>query len=490
MQVRRYNWVTTFVAILMLLGWEAPKVAAGQVTGSSKPANKTAAPQKSSKKDQDTQDADNSAEADKVLYQKAMNDIKHARYDTARLSLETLINTYPDSEYLAKAKLAIADSYYDEGGATGLTQAVATYQDFITFFPFLEEASYAQMQIAMAHYRRMEKSDRDRSEALEAEAAFQTFIQKYPNTELTPKAEQRLREVQEVLADGDFRIASFYYLRRVDKAAAPRLIDLVNRYPLYSEADRANWMLGAIYERNEHNDMAATYYTRLVKEYPLSPLAAEAKTKLAKFGDPVPQPDPTAMARMQQEQRTPRERPNFLLRPTGLLKSGPDVSEAARVGMPTLTPQSDDATDTLTPGTGLTVVASGGASTGSTGGSGTYVQTVTPAGSGTGDPAVPPNAAAGNAASGAGASDPTASASAQAQASAGTQGQTAAAQETGQGASGPTQGQSSQLSGESSSNKKKKKSKKPRQVPAQQPQAQPQSQAQPQNQAEPQSQPQ
>jgi outer membrane protein assembly factor BamD len=485
MRVRKYNWLTVFVAILILVGWEAPNVAAAQVTGSSKPANKTAA-QKPSKKDQDTQDADNSAEADKVLYEKAMNDIKHARYDTARLSLETLINTYPDSEYLAKAKLAIGDSYYEEGGATGLTQAVSVYQDFITFFPFLEEASYAQMQIAMAHYRRMEKSDRDRSEALEAEAAFQTFIQKYPNTELTPKAEQRLREVQEVLADGDFRIASFYYLRRVDKAAAPRLIDLVNRYPLYSAADRANWMLGAIYERNEHNDMAATYYTRLVKQYPLSPLAAEAKTKLAKFGDPVPQPDPTAMARMQQEQRTPRDRPMFLKRPTEILKSGPNVSTAARVGMPTLTPQSDDATDTLTPGAGLTVVASGGASTGSTGGSGTYVQTVTPAGSGVGDPAVPtpPNAAAGNSATAAGASDATAGASSQGS-------QAAATPESGQGASGDAPAQSSQAAntGESSSNKKKKKSKKPGPVQAQ-PQAQPQPQGQPQNQAAPQSQPQ
>ena len=479
---RKHNWLTAFVAILIFVGWEAPKVAA-QVVGSSQPANKTAAPKKGSQKGQDAQNAADSAEADKILYEKAMNDIKHARYDTARLSLETLINTYPDSEYLAKAKLAIGDSYYQEGGMTGLTQAVAVYQDFITFFPFLEEASYAQMQIAMAHYRRMEKSDRDRSEALEAEAAFQTFIQKYPNTELTPKAEQRLREVQEVLADGDFRIASFYYLRRVDKAAAPRLIDLVNRYPLYSAADRANWMLGAIYERNEHNDMAATYYTRLVKQYPLSPLAAEAKTKLAKFGDPVPQPDPTAMARMQQEQRTPRDRPMFLKRPAGLLRTGPDVSTAARVGMPTLTPQSDDATDTLTPGAGLTVVASGGASTGSTGGSGTYVQTVTPAGSGVGDPAVPrpPDAAAGNAATGVGASDGAGGASAAA----------AATPASGQGASGdpPAQSSPSTNAGESSSNKKKKKSKKPSPVQAL-PQAQPQPQVQPQSQAAPQSQPQ
>ena len=29
-----------------------------------------------------------------------------------RLTLQTLINTYPDSEYLAKGKLAIADSFF------------------------------------------------------------------------------------------------------------------------------------------------------------------------------------------------------------------------------------------------------------------------------------------------------------------------------------------------------------------------------------------
>ena len=132
-----------------------------------------------------------------------------ARFDVGRLAFQTLINTYPDSEYLAKAKLAVADSYYKEGGTSGLTQAVAEYQDFITFFPFLDEAAYAQMQVGMAHYRRMEKPDRDRDEALEAEGAFQTFLQKYPSSPLYKDAQQRLREVQEVLADGDFASRSF-----------------------------------------------------------------------------------------------------------------------------------------------------------------------------------------------------------------------------------------------------------------------------------------
>src|SRR5580698_2508989 len=48
---------------------------------------------------------------DKVLYQKAVHEVAHSRFEVGRLTLQTLINTYPDSEYLSKAKLAIADSY-------------------------------------------------------------------------------------------------------------------------------------------------------------------------------------------------------------------------------------------------------------------------------------------------------------------------------------------------------------------------------------------
>jgi outer membrane protein assembly factor BamD len=440
MRTRKYNWMGAVAAVIIFTGCAAKKT-----TTSPKPEN------------------NGSAEADKILYERAVNDLQHSRFDVARLSMQTLINTYPDSEYLAKAKLAIADSYFKEGGTTGLTQAVAQYQDFITFFPFLDEAAYAQMQIGMAHYRRMEKADRDRTEALEAEAAFQTFLQKYPHTELTPKAEQRLREVQEVLAEGDFRIASFYYIRRMDKASAPRLLDLVNRYPLYSEADRANWMLASIYERNEHNDVASAYYARLVKEYPLSPLAAGAKAKLVKFGTPVPQPDPTALARMQREQEIPRDRPMFLKRPGELLKSGPDVRAAARVGTPSLTPQAEDATDTLAPGVGLSVVAAGGASGGNNGGTGAYVQTVTP---GASDPSAGTAGSAANSGPAAGSNDSSASGtSAQDQT-----GQANTSTSAGQSASGnadvPSQASQGTTQGanQGESSSKKKKSKKQAQL--------------------------
>src|SRR5579872_4189129 len=102
-----------------------------------------------------------SKQPDKVLFDRAMDAMKHNRFDVARLSLQTLINTYPDSEFVARAKLAIADSWYAEGGSSSLAEAEIQYKDFETFFPNMPEAAEAQLKIANIHYQEMEKPDRD-----------------------------------------------------------------------------------------------------------------------------------------------------------------------------------------------------------------------------------------------------------------------------------------------------------------------------------------
>src|ERR1700761_7531014 len=85
-----------------------------------------------------------SKQPDKVLFDRAMDAMKHNRFDVARITLQTLINTYPDSEFIARAKLAVADSWYAEGDGTSLTQAEIEYKDFETFFPNMPEAAEAQ----------------------------------------------------------------------------------------------------------------------------------------------------------------------------------------------------------------------------------------------------------------------------------------------------------------------------------------------------------
>ena len=320
--------------------------------------------------------ADNTAEPDKVLYNRALADIKRGRQEVGRLAMQTLINTYPDSEYLAKAKLAIADSYYKEAGTANMTQAIQGYKDFGIFFPFLPEASYAQLQVANAHYQQMAKPDRDRTEAKAAEEEFQTFLEKYPKDPLAPQAEQRLRNVQEIIAEGDYRIGYFYYVKGDQRAAAARLIAVSRRYPLFSKSDRALWMLGDIFEKSEHKEIAGLYYSQIVRNYPLSELVPDAKGKLAAFKVPVPQPDAKAVAWMTAEQNAPRQHDRLIKKPLALVRSGPHAEfiAAAKTGAPNLQPEADNtsATDILSGGNRSQLGGSG------SGGNSAVVEVVTP----------------------------------------------------------------------------------------------------------------
>jgi outer membrane protein assembly factor BamD len=340
---------------------------------------------KEKEKDKSTTSTEQNLQPDKVLYDRAKEDIKHGRHEVGRLNLQTLINTYPDSEYLAKAKLLIADSYFKEAGTANMTQAISGYKDFIVFFPFLPEASYAQLQVAMGHFRQMEKPDRDRTEAKEAESEFQTFLEKYPKDPLADKATQHLREVQEVIAEGDFRVAYYYYMKGDRRAAAARLIGVTSRYPLYSRSDRALWMLGDIFDKAEKKEVAANYYSRIVRNYPLSSLVPDAKTRLVAMKVPVPQADPKAQAWMTAEQNSPRPHTSLAKKPMGIFKSGPtsEMKTAARVGEPNLEPEADSAsaTDVLTGGNQSRIVVGGSGGTARTTGNSTgIVATVTPGG--------------------------------------------------------------------------------------------------------------
>src|SRR5260370_5052367 len=137
-----------------------------------------------------------SKQPDKVLFDRSMDFMKHSKYDQARITLQTLINTYPDSEYIARANLAIRHAWYAEGGTTGLAQAEIEYKDFITFFPNMPEAAEAQLKAANIDYRQMEKADRDLTHAKRAEDEYHQLILQFPYSKLRPHGKHGLRELQ------------------------------------------------------------------------------------------------------------------------------------------------------------------------------------------------------------------------------------------------------------------------------------------------------
>ncbi len=272
-------------------------------------------------------------EPDKILFERGTAEIEKGHYDVGRLTLQTLINTYPDSDYLAKAKLAIADSFYKQGGTSGLVQAKAEYKDFITFFPNDPDAAEAQMKAAMTNYRQMEKPDRDRTQALAAEEEFRFMLAQYPKSQYAPEAQQRLREVQEVLAEGNFEVGRQYFIRRAYRAAISRFQETLQKYPDYSGQDETLYLLGESYERSNNDRLAADSYAKIVEYFPDCDYFKKAKERLTDLNQPIPATDPKAIEIAKQEEAN-RPHKGILGNMWGMFRKSPDVSLARTTPSP------------------------------------------------------------------------------------------------------------------------------------------------------------
>ena len=200
-----------------------------------------------------------SEQPDLILYNKAMEQMKKGHFDVARLDLQTLLNTYcPDSQYCMRAKLTVGDTWFKEGGTAALMQAEAEYKDFIVFYPDSPEAAEAQMKVADIYYDQMEKPDRDYTNADEAEQEYRNMINQFPDSPLVPRAKQRLRDVQEVLAEREFEIGSYYQSVQGYNAAIARLQTVADTYPLFSKGDQDLIAIGDCYEGLARNMQLAT----------------------------------------------------------------------------------------------------------------------------------------------------------------------------------------------------------------------------------------
>lgn len=282
--------------------------------------------------------ANNSEQPDKILFDRAIRDIEKHRYDLGRITLQTLINTYPDSEYIAKSKLAIADSWYREGTSHALAQAEAEYKDFITFFPTMEEAAESQMKVCQIHYDQMEKPDRDNTHAMKADTECRQMLLQYPNSKFVAQTEQMLREVQEVIADGEYRVGAFYANKGSYRAGANRLQAVTDHYPLFSKNDEALWVLGNTYEKMGENFETETIeaYSKLVRDYPLSVYVDPAKERLTAFNAEIPQPDPQRYEVMKYNVENRSEQSMFG-KVFGMFGTRPDLRSAAKAGDPAMT---------------------------------------------------------------------------------------------------------------------------------------------------------
>jgi outer membrane protein assembly factor BamD len=303
---------------------------------------------------------------DKQLYDKALAQQKSGHFDIARLDLQTLLNTYPDSQYQMKAKLAVADTWYREGGSAALTQAEQEYNDFITFFPTAPEAAEAQMRVGDIYFKQMDVPDRDYQKGIKAQDAYRTMLKVYPDApaKLLTECKQKLREVQEVLATREAELAAFYATHSNWPATIARYQTVIDTYPQYSHMDDALIGLGDAYEAEatiirsqpglpegaraellqKYDGQAADAYRKVVLYHYAAPHVEDAKERLTAMNLPIPRPTAEQVAASEALEGS---RAQYTLRKKLelLVLHKPDTVTAAGSGEPPL----EDAAPTTAP---------------------------------------------------------------------------------------------------------------------------------------------
>lgn len=249
---------------------------------------------------------------DRELFQDAAKEVRKGDHETGRLLFTTIITTYPDSPFLPLAKLAIADSFYLEGGTSSLIQAAASYEDWRTFFPTDPLADAVLLKVAEAEMRQMGLSDRDVTHARKAEQRLKALLQQYPDTKLREEVVRHLNEVQENLAMHDKLIGDFYYDAKYVhgkgglKGAQNRYKEIVDKYPNFSYMDEVFYRLANTYQQEEEPDEAAKYYQQILRNYPNSDFLERAREQLNIIGAAVPDADPA------RKNVAPPEHPGFM----------------------------------------------------------------------------------------------------------------------------------------------------------------------------------
>ncbi len=220
-------------------------------------------------------------QADRLLNQRGQQALAEKHWDEGRGLFQQLLDTYPRSELAGDARIGVADSYFNQRGASNLILAIAEYRDFLTFFPNHPRADYAQYQIAQGYMRQTKSIDRDQAPTRSAVEELQRLIQLYRNSPYAEEGRKLLLECHEVLASHEFQVGSFYLKTlKACRGAIARCKNVLEKYPSFSKTDGVYFELGEAHVLCNNPMEAMPYYQQLIDKFPDSSLKEKAEERL------------------------------------------------------------------------------------------------------------------------------------------------------------------------------------------------------------------
>jgi outer membrane protein assembly factor BamD len=238
--------------------------------------------------------------SDRAAWEEGQKLFGKKRYEDARIQFKRLVDGFPNSDLLPRARLALADCYFEQGGSGNYVLAISEYRQFLTLYPSASQSDYAQFRIAESYFKEKHGVERDQTPTRQAMEEFQRLLDLHPKSKYADPARARIAECRQGLARGDFLVGYFYQrTRQAFRSATRRYEALLAEYPDYTQIDEVLLRLSECLFLTGRNAEAAPYLQRLIASFPDSRFVSQAKELLpkasAKPGAPAP-PAPPAPA--------------------------------------------------------------------------------------------------------------------------------------------------------------------------------------------------
>lgn len=175
---------------------------------------------------------------ERELYDRARDALDDNRFNIAVERLEALDTRYPFGEHAEQAQLELVYAYYENGD---WEEARAAASRFIRLHPDHPQIDYAYYlrglaawqagRFSLERLRLIDISKRDLGATRDAYGDFRELIQRYPQSEYAPDAQQRIVYLRELLARHELHVADYYLRRGAYLAAVERGRWVVENYP-------------------------------------------------------------------------------------------------------------------------------------------------------------------------------------------------------------------------------------------------------------------
>lgn len=213
--------------------------------------------------------------SEQVYFEKAQKSLERNQYTDAVKSLEALDTYYPTGQYTQQAQLELLYAKFKQKDYEG---TIALAERFIRLNPQHPNVDYAYYVRGVANmemnydslirYTSLQQSHRDVSYIKVAYQNFVDLIRRFPSSQYSVDAAQRMKYIAQELAESEMNAARFNIQRKAWLAAAERAQWVIEHYPQTPQTPEALATLAYSYQKLGDTATSQQYVDILKLNYP------------------------------------------------------------------------------------------------------------------------------------------------------------------------------------------------------------------------------